>query len=962
MSPFIMEQKASIEKKDGEKVDAFVKKRKRQKRGRTSMQLYFVGNGVGMFSLKKCVEMASSGDVIEFTQRDYTEDIGALYLEKNLTIKGYILKEPNGSTHYASNLKGMIFVKNQAKVVLENLWIYNDCEKSNLLNCKGQSTLEIHSVVLENCQTSGDVYPIVYGENSNLTLSGLIVRASEYRYNSLYFKNSTVVINNNSSLRECRVELDERSRGTIKDVSISDNFSTSTLVINNGSHCEIDNLNLTAKYLEYSAVFVTNHSYLSMKNSTVQQKDGYFAVLIKAYSDLEIAHCDVAGIDAVLSKVKISDCTVRETLSVENDSCVQIADSVNLLGENPTKVDIYVDNHSVLYGGKVFFNREINPNLKVINQSVCNIQQLEYIGGDIKDLIFEKDEDNAFVCQSMHDVVEKGAAQKVATADGAGPRMDSQQTRQALDNLIGLSAVKKEIDRMISMVNLNKKRMEMGLEPEPVSLHSVFMGNPGTGKTTVARMIGEILWEAGAFKGDEFKFIEATEPDMVSSNVGETAERTFALLEKAKGGVLFIDEAYVLNKKDSSVNHGQEAINSILKYMEDHRDEIMIIFAGYTKEMEQFLQTNPGLQSRVPNTFVFDDYTPDEIVAMGTKMLLDKKYVFENQDYYKQLVAQAYKNSLDHSNARWIRNTNERLIKVMAERLVETGDEDILTIRNADIKAVFDTGRPDDDKEDAMESLDKLIGIANVKQQVKDFIAMVELNQKREDQGLESSGYTLHSLFLGNPGTGKTTVARIIGKILYQKKIIPSKKFIEVSRTDLVAGYIGQTGQKTREVLESALGGVLFIDEAYSLNSGYSNDFGSEAVDEILKYMEDHRKDMVIIFAGYTKEMSEFLQMNSGLESRVPNVFDFEDYSLDELVQIGLLQLSGMQYRVDETSYRDTLQKCLATSNDHSNGRWVRNYNEKIVRFLSRRLTSNPSADITLITEADLQETLASYQ
>ena len=153
----------------------------------------------------------------------------------------------------------------------------------------------------------------------------------------------------------------------------------------------------------------------------------------------------------------------------------------------------------------------------------------------------------------------------------------------------------------------------------------------------------------------------------------------------------------------------------------------------------------------------------------------------------------------------------------------------------------------------------------------------------------------------------------------------------------------------------------MFIDEAYALNSGYSNDFGSEAVDEILKFMEDHRKDMVIIFAGYTKEMSEFLQMNSGLESRVPNVFDFEDYSLDELVQIGLLQLSGMQYRVDETSYRDTLQKCLSASNDHSNGRWVRNYNEKIVRFLSRRLAGNPSADITLITEADLQETLASY-
>ena len=166
-----------------------------------------------------------------------------------------------------------------------------------------------------------------------------------------------------------------------------------------------------------------------------------------------------------------------------------------------------------------------------------------------------------------------------------------------------------------------------------------------------------------------------------------------ALLEKAKGGVLFIDEAYALNKKDANVNFGIEAINTILKYMEDHRGEIMIIFAGYTKEMEQFLKTNPGLTSRVPNKFVFEDFTPDEIVEIGEKDLEKKQYKFENEEYYAQQVKRAYRGSLDHSNARWIRNFNEKLLKAFADRVMNTGEEDIETIRKADIDEVLAQGK-----------------------------------------------------------------------------------------------------------------------------------------------------------------------------------------------------------------------------------------------------------------------------
>lgn len=261
------------------------------------------------------------------------------------------------------------------------------------------------------------------------------------------------------------------------------------------------------------------------------------------------------------------------------------------------------------------------------------------------------------------------------------------------------------------------------------------------------------------------------------------------------------------------------------------------------------------------------------------------------------------------------------------------------------------------DHPSAVKELDEMIGLNNVKRQIKEFVSVAVLNKKREERGLSTSSQTLHSLFLGNPGTGKTTVARIVGHILYDNGVIAEDKLIETSRADLVAGYIGQTAVKTRKVLESALGGILFIDEAYTLANGGQNDFGQEAIDEILKFMEDNRSNIMIIFAGYTKNMESFLETNPGLRSRIPNEFNFEDYTVDEMIQIGLLSLKKKQYNVNPTSYAKLLKNNYTKDNDDSNGRWVRNLNDEIIKKQALRLAARGSCsndELVNITEADL--------
>jgi stage V sporulation protein K len=247
------------------------------------------------------------------------------------------------------------------------------------------------------------------------------------------------------------------------------------------------------------------------------------------------------------------------------------------------------------------------------------------------------------------------------------------------------------------------------------------------------------------------------------------------------------------------------------------------------------------------------------------------------------------------------------------------------------------------------QELNRLVGMEELKYHVKEIYAWLHINKCRKEIGMKAEKQALHMLFKGNPGTGKTTVARKLGTLFHEMKVLSKGHLIEAERADLVGEYIGHTAQKTRELIKKASGGILFIDEAYSLGRGGEKDFGKEAIDTLVKAMEDQQHDFILILAGYPKEMDRFLKLNPGLPSRFPVVISFPDYSVDELMEISKRMVAEREYvftKECEWKFKQHIERVRhAGKESFSNGRYVRNMIEKAVRRQSVRLLNETRQD-----------------
>lgn len=538
------------------------------------------------------------------------------------------------------------------------------------------------------------------------------------------------------------------------------------------------------------------------------------------------------------------------------------------------------------------------------------------------------------------------------------------------DKYVGIDEIKKT---MLSIVNSIRsfERLHPG-ETYILKDHYIFIGNPGTGKTTIARVFADALSAMGVLPSGQL--VEVSPGDLKGQYQGHTAPKVDAAFDRAMGGVLFIDEAYGVWNGEND-DFGTEAVTALIKNAEDRRGKMIAILAGYEKEMGVFSTANPGIASRFNVNIKFRDYKGPELTEIARRMIKAQGYTLDNSaelgigKFFDKMELAKQK---DFANARDVRNAVDKAIKTQNTRIqkesskpgFDASKEFVLTMN--DISGSSE--KPPLSVDEVLAQLDDLIGMDDIKQEIRKLANVAMVNRMRMERGLGSAALQPVNIILtGNPGTGKTTIAKRLGEVLHAAGVLPSDKVVEREAKTILSGYINESGRNMEKAVDEAMGGVLFIDEAYNLLPvpGSMNNTGNEALDALMTRMENDKGKFVVVIAGYKDRMEELTRRgNPGLISRFNKRFHIDDYSAEELIRIFKFNLEKRNFKITgeaEAELRKTVKHMVDNKGLHfGNAREIVNLLNETMELQGNRIASdisifdtNPDA-LTIIEAEDI--------
>ena len=467
-----------------------------------------------------------------------------------------------------------------------------------------------------------------------------------------------------------------------------------------------------------------------------------------------------------------------------------------------------------------------------------------------------------------------------------------------LDNYQGWGLYKQFIKRIVASYFVNKKRQLVRLKSFTPQLHTVIMGNPGTGKTTASKYLAHLFYTLTYLNSDQVTTISASQ--LISDGSGAVTD----IVDKVHGFTLVIEDAHLLhntNLKNHS-NTEEQIIQELENVLSDEgRIRWMLVLTGNPAGITSLLASNPNLKKHFSEPILLDDFKPEELNCMIDSYCSNHDLIV-NKEARKKLEAFIHHKYTHRGpsfeNGWLIPNIFcKQIIPMMYERLSTTKsptEEQLQLVLPEDIPSI------QNQSDNAISELENLIGLGKIKTRVKDYLSAIHLASRRMELGMPTNIPRLHMAFLGNPGTGKTTVAGIIGKVFASWGILSGGRVIHTEKSKMVGQYLGETELKMRDLLAQSRGNILFIDEAYQLIEGPAEDYGRIVMNSLLTELGKDAQDMVVILAGYTAPMKKLLESNEGIESRFPNVFNFEDYTTDELMEIGKLMIRKQGFTLTE--------------------------------------------------------------